>query len=258
MNHEAAYRRILNRMGYYNYQRGLIYHHMNEEGSWNYHLKSCRNFILKSVEYYKPSVVTVLGSGWLLDLPLMEISQKLSLINLVDIVHPPEVRSQTADLKNIILIEEDITGGLIEEVWNKTRHRSFLNRLRNLDSINIPAYNPVYETGMIISLNIITQLESLLVEWLKKKSTADNGSLIIFGKTIQENHLSFLKKHNSIIISDVSEVITDRTGNVSEKQSLLVQLPEGRFREDWTWDFELKTSDYYSKKSSFKVVAIIF
>jgi hypothetical protein len=244
-------------MGYYNYQRGLIYHHLDEEGSWNTHLNSCRNFILKSLDYHKPSVVTVLGSGWLLDLPLKEIADRVSKINLVDIVHPPEVKSQVFELKNVVLMEEDISGGLIAEVWNKAGRRNFFNKLQSLDEIKITGYQPQYETGMLISLNIFTQLESLPVELLRKKTIADEESFLRFRKAIQQNHLSFLKNHESVLISDLSEVITENSGRVREINSVLVDLPEGKLKEEWTWYFDLRNSDYYRKKSVFRVKAIL-
>ena len=65
MTHSISYRRILNRMGYYDYQNGLIYNHLNQEGGWDSHLDHCRNFINRALDYYKPEKVTVLGSGWL-------------------------------------------------------------------------------------------------------------------------------------------------------------------------------------------------
>ena len=49
---------------------------------------------MKALDYYKPLNVTVLGSGWLLDLPLAEMLEKTEMIYLVDIVHPPEVVMQ--------------------------------------------------------------------------------------------------------------------------------------------------------------------
>lgn len=244
-------------MGYYNYQNGLIYRHLNQEGNWNTHLRNCRNFILKSLEYYKPSVVTVLGSGWLLDLPLKEIADQVQEINLIDIVHPPEVKNQVSEMKNVILREEDISGGLISEVWQKAGHRTFLNKLRNLDGIKISLYQPRFETGMIISLNILTQLESMPLELLKKKTVADEESYLGFRKEIQQNHLSFLKKHNSVLITDLSEVVTENSGNVSEINSVLIDLPDGKLKEEWTWYFDLKKSDYYRKKSIFNVLAIL-
>jgi hypothetical protein len=178
-------------------------------------------------------------------------------LKLISHLSSPEVRSQINELKNVVLKEEDVTGGLIEEVWHKAGHRSFLNKLRDLDDITIPVYHPSYETGLIISMNILTQLEELPVKLLKKKSVAGDESFLTFRKSIQKNHISFLKQHDSVLITDISEVITEKSGNIIEKQSVLVQIPQARFKEEWTWDFDLKDSDYYSKKSIFKVSAIL-
>jgi hypothetical protein len=66
-----------------------------------------------------------------------------------------------------------------------------------------------------------------------------------------------LKRHKSILITDVTEVFTDKSGNVSELQSVIIDLPDGQNKEEWTWDFDLKGSDYYWKRSVLKVTAII-
>lgn len=258
MAHNLSYRTILHRMGYYNYQRGLIYHHLDEEGSWNSHLKNCRDFILKALDFYKPSKVTVLGSGWLLDLPLKEINDAVTEINLVDIIHPPEVKEQAADLNKVILREEDVSGGLITEVWEKARHRSLFNKLRSLDEIKINEYHPQFDPGMIISLNILTQLENLPLEFIKRRSVKNEESYLRFRKEIQSKHISFLKKHKSVLITDISEIITNNSGNTTENPSVLTDLPEAKLKEEWTWNFDLRKSDYYRKKSVFKVAAMIF
>jgi hypothetical protein len=202
--------------------------------------------------------VTVLGSGWLLDLPLKEINEMVTEINLIDIIHPPEVREQASRLKKVILREEDISGGLINEVWQKAGHRSFLNKLRSLDEIIINEYKPQFDPGMLISLNILTQLESLPLELLKKRSVKNEESYFRFRKEVQSKHISFLKHHNSVLITDISEVITDSSGRITENPSLLADLPEAKFKEEWTWNFDLRKSDYYSKKSVFKVSAMAF
>ena len=258
MAHSMSYRRILQRMGYYNYQQGLIFHHLDEEGSWNDHLKNCRNFILKALDYFKPSKVTVLGSGWLLDLPLKEMTDMVTEINLVDIIHPPEVKDQVAGMKKVILREEDISGGLIDEVWRQAGHRTFLNKLRSPDDIPVNEFQPGFETGMVISLNILTQLENLPLEFLRKRTLKNEESFLRFRTRVQSEHISFLKKHESVLITDVSEVITARSGNVTENPSLLAALPEAKRREEWTWDFDRKKSDYYGKKSVFRVSAMFF
>lgn len=243
-------------MGYYNYQRGLIYHHLDEEGSWNTHLKNCRNFILDSLEYYKPPIVTVLGSGWLLDLPLKEINEMSGEVNLVDIIHPPEVKAQAAVLKKVILREEDISGGLINEIWQKAGRRTFFNKLVSLEGIEITDYHPEYDPGFVISLNILTQLEALPLEFLKKKSKVSDEILLRFRREIQSRHISFLLKHKSVLITDLTEIITEKNGNIIENPSVLVPLPQGRMKKEWTWYFDLKRSDYYNRRSVFNVLAV--
>ncbi len=72
------------------------------------------------------------------------------------------------------LSEQDVSGGLIEEVWNKAGKRTFLNRLSSLETIVIPEYQPVEDPGLVISLNILTQLE-VLPERLLRKEIESNG-----------------------------------------------------------------------------------
>jgi hypothetical protein len=194
MTHPPSYRRILHKMGYYDYQQGLIYRYLNQENGWENHQQKCRNFILRAVDLIQPEKITVLGSGWLLDLPLVELAEKVKKVCLVDIVHPPEVLNQTSGLKNIELSEQDISGGLIGEVWNKAGKCTFLNKLKTLDDIIIPEYKPADDPGTVISLNILTQIESLPERFLKKKSIATNEDFLHFREEIQKKHLNYLKE----------------------------------------------------------------
>jgi len=253
-----AYRRILHRMGYYSYQQGLIYRHLNQEGGWNSHLKNCRDFILKSIEACSPDTVTVLGTGWLLDVPLKEMAQNVQSIFLVDILHPPEVRDQVSLLKNVRLVEEDVTGGLILDLWQKSGRYFFSRTSCSTDDIEIKEFQPQFEPGMIISLNIMTQLESLPVEYLKRKWKPKEEEILRFRKAIQQNHISMLRKHQSVLITDLSEIITESSGNTYEVPSVLTDLPDARMREEWTWDFDLHRSDFYNKRSVFRVAALLF
>jgi hypothetical protein len=252
-----SYRRILNRMGYYNYQHGFIVRHLNQETGWNSHLEKCRSFIISALEVHKPERITVLGSGWLLELPLVEMIEKVNKVFLIDIIHPPEVIRQVSNLPGVELKTEDISGGLIDEVWHKTARLPFFKKLKSLDDLTIPEYIPDSDPGMVISLNILTQLETLPVKHLMKKTNANEEELTKFRKEIQNKHIDFLKKNKSVLITDVIEIFTDRSGNISEKESVITGLPEGIYKEEWTWDFDVRGSDYYQKRSVLKVVAII-
>jgi len=258
MAYSTAYRRILNKMGYYAYQNGLIYSHLSQEGGWDGHLERCRKFINRALEYYKPATVTVLGSGWLLDLPLAEMLEGTGTVYLVDIIHPPEVIKQTADIGKVILVEQDVTGGMIEEVWEKTGKFSFSSKLKTLESISKHHFVPDFDPGFVISLNILTQLESRLIERLKKRAAISDNELLDFRKDIQEQHIEFLSRYPSVLISDYAEVITKKSGDVSTIQTLFATLPQGLFRDEWTWDFDLKGNENYNSRSVMKVFSVAF
>jgi hypothetical protein len=244
-------------MGYYNYQSGLIYRHLNQDGGWDSHLEHCRSLIMKAIELYKPETVTVLGSGWLLELPLAEMLEKTVKVYLVDIVHPPDVINQVASLNKVEVREADVTGGLIEEVWEKTRKNSFLNRLKSLDNISVNEYIPENDPGLVISLNILTQLETLPVAYLKKKSVIGEEEYAGFRKEIQKKHIDFLSKHRSLLVTDHEELFINRSGVTQSVKTLITELPQGKVREEWTWDFDLKGADYYNSKCKMKVIGLI-
>ncbi len=256
MTHPVQYRRILNKMGYYDYQNGLIHNHLRQEGRWDSHLGHCRNFIIRALDYYKPQKVTVLGSGWLMDLPLAEMIEKTEAIYLIDIVHPPEVIEQVRSLKKVFLMEQDISGGLIETVWNVYRRRSLFKKLLSPDAIQIPAYDPGFDPGMVISLNILTQLESQLIDFIKKRSRISVTDLNLFRAGIQKNHINFLLKHQSVLITDIAEVITRKNGDVETVPSLFCELPSGLFSKEWTWDFDLTGVEYFRSRSTMKMISL--
>jgi hypothetical protein len=243
-------------MGYYDYQQGLIVNHLKQGDGWHNHEKRCREFILKAADYYSPEKITVLGSGWLLDVPLAELADRTAQICLFDIVHPPEVRDQVGRFKNVELSEQDITGGLIDNVWRSAGKRTFLNKIRSLAEIEIPEFK-LENPGMVISLNILTQLESMPLRLLGKKARIVESDLFNFRKKIQESHLNFLTRHKSLLITDTAEIFTDSSGKISEVRTAIADLPKGRMKETWRWDFDLKGSDFNMKRSVMEVSAII-
>jgi hypothetical protein len=91
---------------------------------------------------------------------------------------------------------------------------------------------------------------------LRKKAAVPEESFLSFRKEIQQKHLAFLKKHKFVLITDISEVVTESSGSVNEIMSVLVDLPDGSHKEEWTWYFDLRSSDYYTRKSVFRVSAI--
>jgi hypothetical protein len=248
---------ILNRMKYYEYQQGLIYRHMGQEGGWDSHLEKCRSFILSVIKVKKPGKITVLGSGWLLELPLAEIIDDGIKVNLVDIVHPPEVKNQTAKYKNVTLTDDDLSGGLASEVWRHIRAAPVLIKKRGFPEIDIPEYSfDGKDPGLVISLNLITQLEILPLKALEKRFKFEDKESFSFRRRVQEQHLNLLKNHSFILISDITEKSFFKNDREQTKETLLVQLPDATINDEWTWDFDMAGADYYMKKLLFTVRAI--
>ncbi len=79
----------------------------------------------------------------------------------------------------------------------------------------------------------------------------------LFRSDIQKKHIEFLMKHQSVLISDYAEIVTDRSGVTKTIPTLFADLPSGSVREEWTWNFDKRGGDLYNSKSQFKVVAII-
>lgn len=258
MAHSPEYRRILHKMGYYGYQNGLIYRHLGQEGGWDEHNRNCRSYIIRAVDHFKPDKVTILGSGWLLDIPLAELAGKVKSVVLADIVHPPEVRQQVEPYPNVELREFDVTGCLIKEVWNKTRLYSFVKKMKSLSSIEISGFNPDEDPGFVISLNILTQLENLPIELIRKKARVPEAEYDDLRSKIQKKHIDLLTKFRSVLITDTEEIFIVDNGDERVVPTLRTEIPDGMNMEEWIWHFDMKKSDYYTSRSVLKVKAVTF
>ena len=109
-------------MGYLRDQQGIMTRYLREAPQWKEHLDRSRAFIQSTFpagghEGVKKGTLVVLGSGWLLDVPLDHLLNIFSKVYLVDIYHPPQIRKKMENRDNVILLEADISGGGIEQVW---------------------------------------------------------------------------------------------------------------------------------------------
>jgi hypothetical protein len=121
----------------------------------------------------------------------------------------------------------------------------------------IPEFDTDSDPGMIVSLNILTQLESLPVRYLKQKSKISEDEYVHFRTAIQKKHIDFLMKHRSVIISDYEEDIIEKSGFKKSIPTLLAELPAETLREEWVWNFDTPGGDFYNSTSQFRVVALI-
>lgn len=258
MAYSPEFRRILHRMDYYSYQEGLISRYLNQKEAWDSHLARCREYILRSVALFRPATVTVLGSGWLLEVPLIELAEEAGRINLVDIIHPADVVRQVAGLGNVNLVEADVSGGLVGQLASLPgRNLIFKGRL-DLGSIHIPEYEYNEDPGMVISVNLLSQIDSLPVRMLRNRFRLNENDILSFRERIQMSHIAMLRRHRSVLISDHTEVFTSVNGNKTEEKTVVAQIPDGQNPEEWTWDFDVAGADFNRKRSVLKVKAVMY
>ncbi|MDA3823386.1 MAG: hypothetical protein PF450_12355 [Bacteroidales bacterium] len=233
-------KKMVRKMKFISDQEGIMHRYLREKDNWAPHLENTQQFILDSFKNKGIKSVAVLGSGWLLDLPLKDLSERFKKVLLIDVYHPPQIKKKVDKYKNITLFETDITGGAIKYCWDLRKEKDEHFSKYILDDFKAKKPDLPSSPDAFISLNILNQLDILLVDYLSKK----NGSiseieLERFRKNIQQFHLDWITKKPGCLISDVAEINSGPDSQQKEQTLVHVKLPKAKRKEEWTWDFDL-------------------
>jgi hypothetical protein len=244
---------VFRKMGYYDDQDGIMRRFRREGNAWMEHLENTKAFIIKASREMKKGKVCVLGSGWLLDVPITELSDMFAQVWLFDIRHPEEVKRKVSKLTNVYLVETDISGFVLP------LYSCIQNSSKNRECV-VTSLTPQFDFDLndfdfIVSCNILNQLDILLVDYMKrfiKNNTVAEDQL---RKTIQENHVRMLPGRKSCLISDVEELSIEND-RIQNRQSLVfAENMPGEYNNTWMWHFD-NYRTYHSKyKTWFKVKA---
>lgn len=246
-------KRVIKRMGYSNDQDGIMHRYINEGGKWNEHLSNSKKFISDIIESSNSRSIAILGSGWLLDVPIEILMNRCEVIYLYDIRHPRPVVNKYKNYSGIKFIEMDITGGCIQYVYNCIKAKDYKG-LSNLPSFQ---FSPVEEVDLLVSLNLLNQLDILIVEYLRRFPKVSAEVILDIRKQIQLAHLNSLITDKSCLISDYEELLFDRTGSLVGNNSLILNpLPKGKISREWVWEFDNRMTYYPNRLTHFKVRAI--
>jgi len=249
---------VLHRMGYYDDQDGIMRRYHAEEPSWEFHLKKSRELVIKAIDIFNPSTITVLGSGWLLDLPVEKMTMNKRSINLVDILLPETIESRIKVFRHVRFIQEDVTGGLISGVYENALRGVFRRQVDIEKILDFKPYEPPGDTDLVISLNLLSQLDSIPTDYLKRRTKVSEQEIRVIKERVQQQHLDMLQKRNSLLITDFYEHPFN-AGNASEgRPTIAVNLPEGISREEWDWTFDTQKDYNPDTVTIFRVAGIIF
>lgn len=249
--------RILRRMKYISDQQGIMERYIEEYDGWKFHLENTRSFILECVQKNSPVSVVIMGSGWLLDVPLNELIHICKHIYLADIWHPRQVRAMVEKYQNCSLIYTDLTGGIVSMVYKLVRSYRKTGKREPLSSFSFSKPEFPDKDAYMISVNILNQLDIILMDYIKRFIKYPEEEIIEFRKRIQENHLGLLKPGHSCLIVDREEIISDSKNQIVErKKPVYAELPEGIRRKEWKWEFDQGGVFNKGNKTEFNVTAI--
>lgn len=239
--------RAIRRMGFIRDQEGIMNRYLRESSQWKKHLERTRNFIAGSFKDTRAESAAVLGSGWLLDVPLDDLLVRFRHIYLVDIHHPIQIRKKTASLSQVELIEEDLSGGIIEQVWDSASGPgSPLTQGPDPGQFNWITPLSRISPDVLISVNLLNQLDILLCDYLLKKKHFQQEGLAPFRTAIQSFHLEWISGKPGCLVTDIREEVMDKNGVKSSKTLLYTRLPEGIRQDRWWWDFDT-TGTYHAE-----------
>ena len=247
----------IRRMGFIRDQEGIMNRYLRELSNWKEHLERTRNFIRNSFDHTEAETVAVLGSGWLLDVPLDHLLERFRHIYLVDIHHPIQIRKRTSAISQVELVEADLTGGAIELIW-KFYHDSLSSSGNEPVPLNLSLDPPLTHLSpdAFISVNLLNQLDIILCDYILKQKPFQQEALIPFRAAIQAFHVDWISKKPACLVSDILEEVVDKKGVLSSKALLHTRLPDGIRKERWWWDFDTQGTYHPGSRTRMEVQAV--
>jgi hypothetical protein len=244
--------RMLRRMHYAQNMDGMYNRYMRERKGWDVHLRKTRNFITDFVNHQpEHRKVVILGSGWLLDIPIELLIDKYKEIYLADILHPPQVKHKYRKIASIHWIETDLSGGYMKGVYElvgkkggnlSAEELSSLQPLPEKQYLDLGKKDPNENVGLthFISVNLLSQLDGMLIDYLQEHTRIKPEQLLNFRRKIQQDHLDFLKNAGpACLVTDFSEIRQPlKTGAALETRLILADWPDVPHQEQWKWAFD--------------------
>ncbi|MGW8314163.1 MAG: hypothetical protein ACWGNV_01075 [Bacteroidales bacterium] len=244
------------RMGFIRDQEGIMNRYLRESDNWGPHLDHTRTFINQSFIKTAPETVAILGSGWLLDVPLDELRKRFRKIFLADIRHPPQIRKKVARMPEVDLIEADLTGGAVEQVWQSYRRGKHPDLHALLERLTFTPPLVKESPGAIISVNLLNQLDILICDYLNRQGHFQQSELLPVRAWLQEHHITWISSFPGCIITDTTEICLDSAGREDRKSLIYCDLPEGFRHESWEWEFDAQGTYHRGSRTRMVVRAV--
>ena len=250
--------RMFRRMGYFDDQSGILRRYRREQEHWDVHLQNTRQLVLEAMQGKNRKSAAVLGSGWLLDVPVEEMSQYFEKLYLYDIRHPASVQKQVHSLGNVELRIHDISCFARPVYQYIKQYRNSKNR-QPISDIQPQTTLDLSGFDFVFSCNILNQLDILLVDYLTQFFELSHEETVIFQSNVQHHHVHILPVNRSCMVADYQEITCTPDGKeIARRTSVhhpIVQHPDAR---RWTWKFDTQMTYYQDRMTFLEVLGVNF
>ena len=246
--------RMFRKMGYYDDQSGIIRRYRREQEHWSAHLNHTRQFAIEAMQGKNRKSAAVLGSGWLLDVPLEEMSRYFEKLYLYDIRHPEAVRKQTHLPGNVELRVTDISC-FARSVYQYVKQYRNSKTRPPISDIQPQTALDTNSFDFVFSCNILNQLDILLVDYLAQFFELSHDETVDFRSNVQQYHIQMLPRNRSCLVTDYEEITCKPDGQeISRRTSVhhpIIQDPDA---QRWRWEFDTKMTYYRDRMTFFEVL----
>jgi hypothetical protein len=248
--------KIFQKMGYFDDQYGIMRRYKREKENWLEHLQNTQNAVHKAMHGKQTRTAAVLGSGWWLDVPIMQMCEHFENLHLYDIKHQNSIKEKSKTLKNTTLHTCDISAyakavyKYVQKYRNK-RKRPPINEIQPMEILNLNDFDFVF------SCNILNQLDILLIDYLNGYFDLTDEEIFAFTTNVQQLHIDNLPKKRSLLVADYKEITYDDAGRkLSTKSSVYHDIIKQKDAQRWIWKFDTQKTFYSDRKTFFEVIAV--
>lgn len=243
-------------MGYFADQRGIIRRYHREREGWDEHLQHTRQYAAEAMQGKKRKTAAVLGSGWLLDVPLDEMCRYFEKLYLYDVRHPATVKKRIHALNNVELRVCDISC-FARPVYQYAKQYRNCSQRPSIGDIQPRSELNLNDFDFVFSCNILNQLDILLIDYLSQFFALSNEETQIFRCNVQNHHINLLPRNRSCLVADYEEISFSPDGKeISRKKSVHHPVAQREDARRWTWKFDTKMTYCENRMTSLEALGV--
>jgi hypothetical protein len=250
-------KKTLAKMGLIDDQKGIMRRFLAEQDNWRSHLNHTKTFITDCITSEHRRSIAILGSGWLLDVPVPLLAEKYDEVYFYDLNHPSIIIHKYRKQGNFRFIEMDLTGGLIEQLFQIVNRKIKPQPAELISLLDFQSTSLPYQSEYFVSINLLSQIDTLIVDYVKQEMNIPLEIENVLRQKIQQQHINLLKSNSSCLVSDIEEIsLNNDLEVIASKPLIYTELPDGNPLNEWIWKFDTKMTYHEHYMTYFKVKAV--